>query len=490
MIREFLRHQWLKTTRSPAFGRELSVSIFLGFILFIFFINAVTFAFALPKLITENDQIDDPIHLINLGLVYYFMGELIMRYFLQKTPVLDIGPYLHLPIKRSTVATFLLARSLFYFLNLLALILVLPFAIKVIALEFGSYRTLAWLGFILFTSLSFHFFMILFKKKLENIPVVWVVLVLLIGGNYILHTYYGIDLLAPIARFFYQVLNIPGLIVIPVGLFIMLLLVSYGFYSSRLYIEDITDAPGKKTGQYTAKLNFLENDLSGSLMLQEIKLIIRHKRTRSLLILSLVFVTYGLLFFGREPYGEGGFLIFVAVLMSGLLTIQYGQFFWSWNTNQLDFFFTRPILPAIWLHARHKLLTYATIIYSVLCLPYAYFGWDVLLLLLCGALYNLGVNIPLIMRLSMWGPKPLDLSKSSLMNYQGVGAAQFIMGLPLLVGPYIFYVPARIFFGHIAGVIFMGVVGLTTYMFKDYFINLLLKRLGKYKYKMIHELTI
>ena len=76
------------------------------------------------------------------------------------------------------------------------------------------------------------------------------------------------------------------------------------------------------------------------------------------------------------------------------------------------------------------------------------------------------------------------------MNYQGTGAAQWLMGIPLLAGPYLFYVPFNMLFGHFAGlgaVAFAGIIGFTL---RDYFFNLIIKKLKKIKYKLIHDLTI
>jgi hypothetical protein len=176
--------------------------------------------------------------------------------------------------------------------------------------------------------------------------------------------------------------------------------------------------------------------------------------------------------------------------MSGVFTISYAQFLWSWNTNQMDYFFTRPISLNLWLKSRYQLLINATFFSTLLVLPYSYFGWDILLVLLAGACYNIGINIPMIMRLAMWGAKPIDLNKGSIMNYQGTGAAQWVMALPMLICPYIFYLPIYFLLGHIAGLASVSIAGIIGYSFRDLIINQLVKKLRAMKYKLIKDLTL
>jgi hypothetical protein len=106
------------------------------------------------------------------------------------------------------------------------------------------------------------------------------------------------------------------------------------------------------------------------------------------------------------------------------------------------------------------------------------------------AIYNVGINSMLIMRMSLWGPKPIELDKSSMMNYQGVGAAQFVVGIPLIVGPVAVYaIFSSIWNGQI-GILAIALAGLIGLIFRKAFFNSIAKKLKKEKYKLIHDLTI
>ncbi len=492
MIKQLLKHQWLQFRRSASFERELGITIFIWIMSIFALVSLIALASALPRILYEIPQIDDPIGFINQGIIYYFIAELLMRYFLQKVPALDIQPYLNLPISRSKVANFLIGKSLISVFNIIALLLLAPFAFQALEPRFGQMVIFYWLGSIFFISLSLHFFNILFKKKLEDIPWVWAVLILLAVGNYILTIYFDTNIFSPVGIIFESALTSPILLISTIVLSGALLLLTLKYFRENLYLEELGDSASNNVETYSEKLSFLgKSSIYNTLMLQEIKMIFRHKRTRSVLLLSLIFVGYGLIFFGKDNYsGSKGFYIFLGIFMSGLFTINYGQFFWSWNTNQLDFFFTKPLAVHTWLKSRYRLLVIACIITTFMCIPYVYFGWDVLFLILAGSLYNIGINIPLMIRFSLWGPKAIDLNKAAFMNYQGTGAAQWLMGIPLLAGPYVIYLPINAFFGYTPALSAIAIFGILGFTLRDYFIKLIAKKLASVKYKLIHDLTI
>jgi hypothetical protein len=113
-----------------------------------------------------------------------------------------------------------------------------------------------------------------------------------------------------------------------------------------------------------------------------------------------------------------------------------------------------------------------------------YFGWKILLIQLAMTLFNLGVNIFVIMNIAMWEPKKIDLRKGGAFNYEGVGAAQWIMGIPILAGPYLFYLPFS-FSGHPdLGILAVAIAGLIGLSMRRYLLDVTVKRLMHKKYKM------
>ena len=74
----------------------------------------------------------DPITIVNNFVIYWFLADMVFRYFLQQLPVLNIKPYMVIPIKRSVVIHFLLGKTSISFFNFLPLFFFLPFSITLL----------------------------------------------------------------------------------------------------------------------------------------------------------------------------------------------------------------------------------------------------------------------------------------------------------------------------------------------------------------------
>ena len=76
------------------------------------------------------------------------------------------------------------------------------------------------------------------------------------------------------------------------------------------------------------------------------------------------------------------------------------------------------------------LVTVISVTCYFLTLPYALLYPKIIYTHLAMLLYNLGINIPVMFLIAFTAKNRLDLNQSSVMNYQGVGASQWIAGLP------------------------------------------------------------
>jgi len=486
-----LKHQWLNFRRSPAFEKDLGIKIFLILLGLFLLMNLIFVSSNFNELLDGFGIDTEPTILINQFLLYYFISELGLRYLMQNVPALDIEPYLHLPISKNLVSKFLVFRSILSPYNLLAPSIFIGLTVSTVIPSIGLSKGLVWLLFTLSTSLILHFFNILIKKKLENSNLFWTVLLSLIAINYIGNNYLNFDLI-PLGQWASAITNNPVLLIAPIIILLFVIYTSYKFFLENLYLEDLFDAKMMSGEKFTGKLrNWESKGLLNTLIGQELKLILRHKRSRSSVMMAGIFLFYPLLIFSMGKETQSEFMaIFVSIFFTGIFIIQYGQFLWSWNTNQMDFFLTQINPYKLWVESRYRLLVYSVIITSILSLPYFYYGYEIMLIMAATALYNVGINSMLIMRISLWGPKPIELDKSSMMNYQGVGAAQFVVGIPLILGPMIVYAPFSYIWNGQIGVLAIAVTGLIGIVLRKPFFNAIANKLKKDKYKLIHDLTI
>jgi hypothetical protein len=488
-----LKHQWINFRRSPSFEKDIGIKIFLAILGFLVLLNLIFVSSNLNEALAALGVDSEPTQLINQFLLYYFVTELAIRYIMQTVPVLDIEPYLHLPVSKKLISRFLVWKSIINPYNLIAPAIFIPLTISTFIPAIGLEKSLVWLAFTLTLSLSLHFFNILFKKRLESKSIAWLIIAVIIGLHYVGNQYFNFNLI-PLGEWAVAIYNSPFFLFIPIIILAYLIYTSFQFFSQNLYVEDLFDAKMMSGEQFTSKLSGWENKgLMNTLIVQELKLIFRHKRSRQSVLFAGIFLLYPLLVLNRSNAGHGSaefMMIFVSVFFTGIFIIQYGQFLWSWNTNQMDFFLTKINPYTHWVESRYRLLIYSILITSVLSLPYFYFGYELMIIMGATAVYNAGINSMLIMRMSLWGPKPIELDKSSMMNYQGVGAAQFVVGIPLILGPIAVYAPFAIFWNEQIGVLAIAVAGIIGLIFRKTFFNAVAKKLKKDKYKLIHDLTI
>ena len=88
------------------------------------------------------------------------------------------------------------------------------------------------------------------------------------------------------------------------------------------------------------------------------------------------------------------------------------------------------------------------------------------------------------MNMSMWGAKRINLRHPGSINLEGIGAAQWIMGIPLIATPYLFYVPISLMGYPILGLVAVGMTGVIGIVFRQKLINLTAQRLFNMRHLM------
>src|SRR5699024_6373327 len=87
----------------------------------------------------------EPLSVINHYLIYWWAFDLVFRYFLQKTPVMWVRPFLSLPISKKKLTHYLLGKSAFSFFNFYPLFFFLPFAASLLVNLYSVIGVICWL---------------------------------------------------------------------------------------------------------------------------------------------------------------------------------------------------------------------------------------------------------------------------------------------------------------------------------------------------------
>ncbi|HOI32541.1 MAG: DUF5687 family protein [Bacteroidales bacterium] len=481
---QFIIHQMKQARRSSIWQKSLVLNILLIFVAFILLAEAIglslLLAFSWHEIVKESEVLTSFYQLA----AWYFVGSFVIRFFMQQLPALEIRHYQNLPIKKSTLIHFLLIKGKFNFFSLISLILFTPFAFKQVGYYEGTTAAWIWLAGMLFFDLTINYLVIWLKKlmvtNLKTVSLTLGLIGLLALGEY-LGWYSYSDLFATMID---ALMQNKILWFIPLFTFLLAYGINYRFLKQRLYLEEISKA--KTDTAFGSRFGYLQRyGIIGEVMLLDIKLFLRNKRTKSILFLTPVFLAYGLIFYPNETYSrDGGFMIFIGIFISGFLMLSYLQYAFAYEGNYWDFLISSRIPMRQYIRAKFFVATVVVIVAWFLTLPYLYFGKSILMINTATALFNLGILIPMALFFATYNKKAMMLSKGSAFNYQGTSTVHWLVMLPAFVLPIVIYMPFKWFGQPETGILVLGGFGLLALAFRPAFVKLIQRNLSVRKYIM------
>ncbi|OWW26841.1 hypothetical protein B4Q04_03950 [Zobellia sp. OII3] len=481
MFKSFSWLQWKSFFRSSSLGKSLGVKIMMGFFALYFLgmlsVLGSTLFFALEKIFPDTD----PLAILSQYLVYWVLAELFLRYFMQKLPVMDIKPFLVLPIKKSSIAHYILGRSAVSFYNFLALFFFVPFGVVLLIKGYALLNVSFWMLGIIGIVLSVNYINFIINKSDKALIVVGTLLLACYGLDY----FQLLPIRAYAGGLFYALYENPFYAMLPLGLAALSYFINYSYLRKRIFLDvslkkEMAEASSSElawTRRFGAIAPFLQLDL---------KLIWRNKRTRSQVFVSLGMAFYGLVFYTMEDFGmQSGMLVFVGIFMTGVFLMNFGQFIPAWDSAYYSMMMSQNIPLRKYLESKAALISVSIGIMFLLSIPYVYFGWDSLAINFSCALYNLGVNVPVILFFGSMNKKRIDLTKSALSNMQGTSATQFLVALPLFGMPMAIYGLLSFFVSFEAAIIALCLLGIIGFSLRNILLDLITRAYRKKKYVMI-----
>jgi hypothetical protein len=483
LILHLVSQEWKKNVRAQGFYKNLAVSLLLGLFALYMAVVFLFLGFSLNKLLEKVSSSLNPTEVFNGGMLYLLLGGLAIRFFLQQLNTINLPPYQVLPIKRSSLINFLLLKALFSPLNYFLLLVVVPFAVKSVV---GYYSVAVAVRFVLsfVFVVWFNSFMASFLKRKYGSGIFSFLLVVAVLGVIVALEYFNIFSLFDLSRtvFGFVVFKSYGFIM-PLGAAFLAFLLNKWFFAQNFYAERFNQKmQGDKV--YTSSFSFLERyGVVGELIALEIKLILRHKRTKSILYVSTIFLFYGLMVYTRYTQHDA-MLFFIAMFMTGLLMFMYGQWVVSWDSSHFDSLMTKNVPIKTYLSANYYLLVSFNILCFVLTTPYFYFGMKIVYMHLAAFIFNTGVNVYLLLYLCTYNTKRIDLSKASAMNYQGTTFKSFLIVLPIMFIPMILVTVISTFISMAAALWVLTILGCVGILLRQPILSLCVNQFNSRKYKL------
>lgn len=484
MLSTFLSHQWKDFWRSRNKAGSIAANILLGFFMLYFLVAAIGIGFGMPFLIEKVFPGTNVITVFNGFILYYFLFDLAIRTQMQELPTLSIIPYLHLNISRKQIVNFLNIKSLFSFFNLLPLFIFLPFSLIKIGPSLGAFAALAYVISILSLTIFNNYLVLYLKRKsINNIAYFGAIIgfVALLGA---LDYFQLLSVRAASNLVFVTIAKYPFLALVFTLAAALIFILNANYLRDNLYTEELSTANEKKVSTDYAFLNRFGK--VGELAALELKLILRHKRSRGSILMGFAFLAYGLIFYKAPMIAndEFGKMLFAAVFMTGIAIISYGQFMFAWQSTHFDGLLSSKIDFKNFIKAKFLLFTISCTIITLLASFYGFISYKLILLHIAAYLYNIGFATVIVLYFATMNYKRLDITKSASFNWQGVGATQWILGLPFILIPIFIYMPFGLLNKPYWGLFAIGAFGFITLLMRNYWINLLVKRFEKQRYKI------
>lgn len=483
LVSDLVKQDFKKSVRSSGFYKSMITKVMYTF-LGIYFMSIFLFlGFNLDKILLASGSHDNPLYQMCGAMLYTILTGLAMRFMMQSLSTFNLPPYQVLNIKRGTLVNFLILKPLFNPMNYWTLFVIVPFAIKYIGLYYGALPAISFIWMyvtvIMFNSLTASFLKRKFGPSILHTLIFFAVILGIIALEY-----FKVFSLYEISKSIFSFI-----VLSPIGWLatIALVFIGYGlnrwFFSQNYYAETFNKYANKSKAIMTDFAFLNRFGIEGEIMSMELKLILRHKRTKSVLYMSGIFLLYGLLFYPQEIYkNNNGMLFFVAIFLTGLAMLMFGQWLIGWDGSHFDGLMTKNISAKSYIQANFKLISAFCIASFILTAPYFFFGVKIMEMHIAAFLYNIGVNAFVVVFFASYNTKRLDLSKSSAMNYQGVSIKNFLVMIPLLLLPIIIVSILSAIFSLNTALYVISVIGLIGIILNKWLMKLCVNQFQARKY--------
>ena len=479
MFKHFIVLEWKSFFRSASFGTNVVLKVFMVLLALSFMAMFLGLGFGIFPLLEDMGL--NPFSTVNKYLIYYFVFDLVIRFFMQKMPVMNIRPLLVLPINRNTIVHFALAKTSISFFNLLHAFFFIPFSIMLVLNNYSLPSVIFWHLGIFGIIYANNFINVLLNNKDS---IFYPILALVVGCG-IAQYYKVFDITIYTAPFFEGLYKTSYLAMLPIVIAAAWYYFAFKFFKNNLNLDE--GLATKSAVAKTENFNWLNRfGTLGTFLKNDIKMIKRNKRSRTTVLMSFLFLFYGFIFF-NNPTQPAVMGIFAGIFVSGGFLFTFGQFVPSWDSAYYQLMMSQNIQYKEYLSSKWWLVVIATAISTFLASFYLFFGWHTYLLVLVGAIYNIGVNSHLVLLGGAFVKTPIDLSTATKAfgDKQAFNMKTMLLTIPKLLLPILLYGLGKSFFNDTTGLLFVAVAGVLGFAFRGKVFNWIEKIYKTEKYETI-----
>jgi hypothetical protein len=463
MYKKLIYLQWKSFFRAAGVASKLAQKILIGVVwaYFAFVFSGLAF---IAFYGIQDEFGFDPLPTLSGFLIYAFVLWIVVRYFIQKMPMLHVQPLLTLPLSKKRIVHFGLAKSIISFFNIINLFFFVPFGFILLKEDYNLWGVISWglsIGCIILTT---NFLNVLLNSQDRLLLVAIAILLGLFGLQY----YELFDITAFSEPVFMAPYYQPLWLLAPLALMIFSYRQSFEHFLKKLYMDSDEMRP-KKEVQRATELKWLDGFGRTSFFLKnDIRLIVRNKRARMAVWMGVAFLFYGLIFM-MDIYDYPLTKVFVGIFVTGGFLFSFGQFVPSWDSSYYALMMTQNVPYKEYLKSKWWLVVVGTLVSIPLASFYIFFSWESYFAILAGGIYNIGVNAHMVLLSGAYTRTPIDLNsmQRAFGDKKSFNAKTILLGIPKIFLPmFIFYIGVLVH-SKLMGFILIGVVGVLGFALRN-----------------------
>jgi hypothetical protein len=435
MLYKLLKNSVRNQVRNIGSDLNLTIKILSTLSLIYFCLLSFYLGLNLEKLIHPLRPDLNFVERFNSILLYLFLTWMLLIYFFQSNPYHEIIAYLHLPIKRRTVISYILILSFFNFFNFSFLLFFIPFSFNSVFPIYGiQYFILYFTGVLLI--LVFVSYLALFLRTLINISIGFATIPFgIVILTFLLKTVFHFSFETLSQEFFQSLLN--GNLILTLCIFFALigfLIAIFMFFENAIYRVHSEEIKTLKASN-RLKSSILKNKCDLYIVL-ELKLITRNKRVNSFFIMAIGFL---ILFYYALSDNQNGFYysFIMYILISGMFGYIFSQYLFSWESGYSDFLFSTNFDFLRYLKTKYIIYLLLSFIVFLFFLPLIIQKEIGIHLFLTALLFNSCFGYFIFFYMATFNRTRIDLNKQIFFNLHGWNSTQlvalFIIIFPPLV---------------------------------------------------------
>ena len=482
MFFKFAYLQWKSFFRGEDVGVNVMTKVFKWFWIVYFAFMAPLLGFITTFVLKENG-IEDPFLFINKNLIYILIYWIVLRYFIQKIPVISIRPLLLSPIPKSKIVRYALNKTIFSFFNIVIILYLITLNGTLYTDGHFIYNLVGWNLMLVSLTYITNYLNFLLENKDKLLYSFGAFLAII----KILEYYSIFDFTVYTQPLFYSFYTQPYLSVAPIFLLIYLYTYVFKFFRNGLYIDS-----GLKPKVETSDVeNFDWADGLGDMAVfikNDLRLIKRSKRARGTVIGGAFFLLYGLLFYWQQDIWPVFMEFFGYLFVSGGFLFMFGSFVPSWDSQYYNLMMCQNIPYINYIKSKWLLVVIATVLSTILgCIIYSFVGFNAVCAVIAGGLYNTGVNGYLTLWAGAYTKTPIDLNSAAnaFGDVKAINAKTLLISIPQLILPVVLFAFCNNYYGWLTGCAAVASIGILGILLKDLVFKLILQAYKSEKYSTI-----